>query len=69
MIFLGFVEAKSNTSLFIYRCDADTVHLLLYVNYIVRIASHSELLPPQLSGGSLLWRTWGLHHFLDVSVE
>jgi hypothetical protein len=54
MIFLGFVEAKSNTSLFIYCCDADTVHLLLYINYIIHTASHSELLPPQLSGGSFL---------------
>lgn len=32
---LGFVEAKSDTSLFIYRCGSETMHLLLYVDDIV----------------------------------
>jgi hypothetical protein len=29
---LGFVEAKSGTFLFIFRCGTDTVYLLLYVD-------------------------------------
>jgi hypothetical protein len=32
------VEAKSDTSLFIYRRSADTAYLLLYVDNIVLIA-------------------------------
>jgi hypothetical protein len=35
LVSLGFVEAKSNTSLFIYRCGADTAYLLLYVYNII----------------------------------
>jgi hypothetical protein len=41
---IGFVEAKSNTSLFIYRRGDDTVFLLLYVNDIVLTASTVDLL-------------------------
>jgi hypothetical protein len=35
LISLGFVEAKSDTSLFIYRRGTDTALLLLYVDDIV----------------------------------
>jgi phage pi2 protein 07 len=35
LVSLGFMEAKSNTSLFIYRCGADTAYLLLYVDNII----------------------------------
>jgi hypothetical protein len=41
---LGFVEAKSDTSLFIFRCGTDMVYLLLYVNDIVLTASSAALL-------------------------
>jgi hypothetical protein len=35
---IDFVEAKSDTSLFIYRRDDDTIYLLLYVDDIVLTA-------------------------------
>ena len=38
LLTLGFVEAKSDTSLFIYRRGTDTVYLLLYVDDIVLTA-------------------------------
>ena len=41
---IGFVEAKSNTSLFIYRWGEDVVYLLLYVDDIVLTASTADLL-------------------------
>jgi hypothetical protein len=41
---LGFVEAKSDTSLFVFRCGTDTVYLLLYVDDIVLTASSATLL-------------------------
>jgi hypothetical protein len=44
LVSLGFVEAKSDTSLFVYRRGADTTYLLLYVDDIVLTASSPELL-------------------------
>jgi hypothetical protein len=41
---LGFTEAKSDTSLFIYRHGTDTVYLLLYVDDIVLTDSSPQLL-------------------------
>jgi hypothetical protein len=41
---LGFTEAKSDTSLFIYRRSTETVYLLLYVDDIVLTASSQQLL-------------------------
>jgi hypothetical protein len=41
---IGFVEAKSNTSLFIYRRGEDLVYILLYVDDIVLTASTADLL-------------------------
>jgi hypothetical protein len=41
---LSFVEAKSGTSLFVYRRGTDTTYLLLYVDDIVLTASSPELL-------------------------
>jgi hypothetical protein len=41
---IGFVEAKSDMSLFIYRRGNDTVFLLLYVDDIVLTASTADLL-------------------------
>jgi hypothetical protein len=50
---MGFVKAKSDTSLFVYRRDADTAYLLLYVDDIVLIASRSfSSVPLQLSNNS-----------------
>jgi hypothetical protein len=40
---IGFVEAESGTSLFIYRRGDDTVYLLLYVDDIVLTASTADL--------------------------
>jgi hypothetical protein len=44
MVSLGFVEAKSDTSLFVYNHGIDTTYLLLYVDDIVLTASSPELL-------------------------
>jgi hypothetical protein len=41
---LGFIEAKSDTSLFILHQGTDTVYLLLYVDDIVLTASSPQLL-------------------------
>jgi hypothetical protein len=41
---IGFVEAKSDTTLFIYRRGEDTVYLLLYIDDIVLTASTTDLL-------------------------
>jgi hypothetical protein len=41
---IDFVEAKSDTSLFIYRRGDDLVYLLLYVDDIVLTASTADLL-------------------------
>ena len=44
LLSLGFTEAKSDTSLFIYRRGTATVYLLLYVDDIVLTASSEQLL-------------------------
>jgi hypothetical protein len=44
LVSLGFVQAKSNTSLFVYRRGANTAYPLLYVDDIVLTTSSSELL-------------------------
>jgi hypothetical protein len=44
LVSLGFMEAKSDTSLFVYRRGVDTAYLLLYVDDIVLTASSPELL-------------------------
>jgi hypothetical protein len=41
---LGFVEAKSDTSLFVFQRGPDTAYLLLYVDNIVLTASSTALL-------------------------
>jgi hypothetical protein len=41
---IGFVEAKSDTPMFIYRHDDDTVYLMLYVDDIVFTTSTADLL-------------------------
>jgi hypothetical protein len=44
LLSLGFAEAKSDTSLFVFRRGSDTVYLLLYVDNIILTASSMELL-------------------------
>jgi hypothetical protein len=44
LLTLGFVEAKSDTSMFIYHHGADTAYMLLYVDDIVLTASSEPLL-------------------------
>jgi hypothetical protein len=69
---LGFVEAKSDTSLFVFRRGTDLVYLLLYVDDIVLIASSATLLQQTIS---VLKQEFAmkdlrlLHHFLGVSVQ
>jgi hypothetical protein len=69
---LGFIEAKSDTSLFIFRRGSDTVYLLLYVDDIILTASSTELLHRTISA---LQREFTmkdlrpLHHFLGITVE
>ena len=71
LLTLGFVEAKSDTSLFVYRRGVDTVYLL-YVDDIVLTASSTELLRRTISA---LQREFSmkdlgeLHHFLGISVQ
>jgi hypothetical protein len=43
LLSLGFVEAKSDTSLFVYHYSSDIIYLLLYVDDIVLTASSSDL--------------------------
>jgi len=46
---LGFAEARSDTSLFIYRQGSDVAYLLLYVDDIVLTASSPALLQQTIS--------------------
>jgi hypothetical protein len=46
---MGFVEAKSDTSLFVFRRGTYTVYLLLYVDDIVLTASSATLLQQTIS--------------------
>jgi hypothetical protein len=67
---LGFVEAKSDTSLFIYCQGADMAFLLLYVDDIVLAASSSSFLHriiAALHQEFSMTDMGPLHHFL-VSV-
>jgi hypothetical protein len=66
LLTLGFVEAKSDTSLFIYHHGADTAYLLLYVDDIVLIARRIITALQQ----EFAMKDLGvLHHFLGVTVE
>jgi hypothetical protein len=69
---LGFIEAKSNTSLFFFRRSSDTVYLLLYVDDIIMTASITELLHRTIS--TLQWEFTKkdlvrLHHFFGITVK
>jgi hypothetical protein len=69
---LGFIEAKSDTLLFIFYHGSDPVYLLLYVDYIIVTTPSTELLSRTIS--TLQWEftmkdLMPLHHFLDITVE
>jgi hypothetical protein len=69
---MGFIEAKSDTSLFIFRHGSDTVYLLLYVDDIILTASSTELLRHTISAlqREFVMKELGpLHHFLGITVE
>jgi hypothetical protein len=69
---LGFSEAKSDTSLFIYRHGNDTVYLLLYVDDIVLTASSPQLLQRVITAlkQEFSMKDLGpLHYFLGVAVQ
>jgi hypothetical protein len=72
LLSLGFVEAKSGTSLFVYRRGSDLIYLLLYVDDIIPTASSPALLSrtiqalqPEFSMKDLS----ELHHFLAMHVQ
>jgi hypothetical protein len=69
---LSFIEAKSDTSLFVFRRGTDTIYLLLYVDDIVFTASSTALLQQTISAlkREFAMKDLGpLHHFLGVSVQ
>jgi hypothetical protein len=71
-LLLGFVEVKSDTSLFVYHHGADTAYLLLYVDDIILTALSPELLQhttTTLQQQFAMNDIGPLHHFLGVSVE
>jgi hypothetical protein len=68
---LGFIETKSDSSLFIYHQGPDTAYSLLYVDDIVLTASSAKFL--QYVIGALqrefaMTDMGQLHHFLGISV-
>jgi hypothetical protein len=69
---LGFIEAKSDNSLFIFRRGSDTVYLLLYVDDIILTAFSTELLRRTIFAlqREFVMKDLGpLHHFLGITVE
>lgn len=69
---LGFVEARSDTLLFVFTHDTETAYLLLYVDDIVLTASSMHLLRRIISSlqTEFAMKDLGsLHHFLGVSVQ
>jgi hypothetical protein len=69
---LGFIEAKSDTSLFIFHRRSETVYILLYVDDIILTASSTELLRHTISAlqQEFIMKDLGpLHHFLGITIE
>jgi hypothetical protein len=69
---LGFIKAKSDTSLFILHRGPDMLYLLLYVDDIILTASSSKLLCRTIA--ALQWEFAMkdlvlLHHFLGITIE
>jgi hypothetical protein len=72
LLTLGFVEAKYDTSLFIYHHDDGVAYLLLYDDDIVPAASNPQLLQRIITSlqQEFAMKDLGqLHHFLGVTVE
>jgi hypothetical protein len=71
LVSLGFVEAKSDTSLFVYASGVDTAYLLLYVDDIVLTASTPDLLQctTTVLQQQFAMKDLGPLHFLGVLVE
>jgi hypothetical protein len=66
------MEAKLDTSLFIYRYGADTIHLSFYIDDIVLTASSPKLLQcttTALQREFVMKDLGPFHHFLGVSLE
>jgi hypothetical protein len=71
ILHLGFVGARSDTSLFVYRHGSDIVYLLLFVDDIILTASSNSLLHQVIDAltAEFSMKDLGtLHHFLGVSV-
>jgi hypothetical protein len=69
---LGFIEAKSDTSLFIFRRVSYTIYLLLYIDDIILTASSTALLRRTIFAlqREFAMKDLGpLHHFLGITVE
>jgi hypothetical protein len=69
---LGFIEAKSDTSLFVFRQGTDTVYLLLYVDDIVLTAASPQLLQRVITAlkQEFAMKDLGpLHFFFGVAVQ
>jgi hypothetical protein len=72
LLSLGFVEAKSDASLFVYHRKDDMVYLLLYVDDIVLTASTDVLLRRFITSlqQEFSMKDLGkLHHFLGMQVQ
>ncbi|WVZ62479.1 hypothetical protein U9M48_012227 [Paspalum notatum var. saurae] len=72
LLSLGFVESKSDTSLFIYRHGSDIAYLLVYVDDIVLTASSAALLQGMIRAlqQEFSMSDLGLlHHFLGMHVQ
>ncbi|CAN6203909.1 unnamed protein product [Urochloa humidicola] len=72
LISLGFIETKSDASLFVYRRGSNTVYLLLYVDDIVLTASSPDLLCRTIRAlqQEFSMKDLGdLHHFLGMHVQ
>ena len=71
---MGFIGAKSDTSLFFYRHGSDTVYLLLYVDDIVLTTSSSTALQWIISALTTKFSLKDLgplrpRHFLGMTVS
>jgi hypothetical protein len=69
---LGFVEAKTDTSLFVFHRGSDIAYLFLYVDDIVLTASSTELLCHIIAAlqQEFSMKDLGeLHHFLGMHVQ
>ena len=72
LLSLGFTEARSDTSLFVYRHGSETVYLLLYVDDIILTASSQQLLRRVIDAlmKEFAMKDLGpLHHFLGMAVQ